>query len=168
MRGSSCAHLLSLQAVRKNGSGYYLVLHPLHPAAGRPDFVPWMLGKQQMSLEDAPPPVTQMHSTLGNPAQKGPTGHPARHIMNAMSLRQRSRDLGAAPGTPGKSRPPHHAVLSALANLGLPTPAVTGGKPGAGGARQGAAPERAASDQEVGLMSDHCRWCPVEDPLINI
>jgi hypothetical protein len=131
--------------VRKNGSGYYLVMHPLHPAAGRPDFVPWVLGKQHMSLLDIPSPAKESQSKSTNPAVPG---HPARHLLSAMSLRQMSRDLGATPSAPKQMRPPQQAVLSALANLGLPTPAVTGGKPGSG-ARRGAALEQAEPGDEV-------------------
>jgi hypothetical protein len=136
------------QAVRKNGSGYYLVLHPLHPAAGRPDFVPWVLGKQQTSLVDVP----QLQSkSSANPAAPGA---PVRHLLSAMSMRQMSRDLGAAPDAPKQLRPPQQAVLSALANLGLPTPTVTGGKLAAAGAR------RAAALEHVEVRGRSAGWLP--------
>jgi hypothetical protein len=138
--------------VRKNGSGYYLVLHPLHPAAGRPDFVPWLLGKQQMSLMDTPPSMKAVHSKPADPAATVALVRPPARLLNAMSLRQMSRDLGAVPGTPGKSRPPQQAVLSALANLGLPTPAVTGARPAAG-ARQGAVLHQATNGEDVSMVS---------------
>jgi hypothetical protein len=146
-----------MQAVRKNGSGYYLVLHPHHPAAGRPDFLPWVLGKQQMSLVDTPSPFKEFQSRSTKPAMPGPLAPAARRSVDATSLRQMSRDLGQVKisGTPVVSRPPQHAVLSALQHLGLPTPAVTGGKPGAG-ARQGAALERAGSDEDVSYMAASC------------
>jgi hypothetical protein len=110
--------------VRKNGSGYYLVLHPHHPAAGRPDFVPWVLGKQSAEVANkpalpAPSKLDMQPEDLELVAARAPV-LPARHPLNAMSLRQMSRDLGT--GALGSKGP--DAMLTALASLGLPTPVV--------------------------------------------
>jgi hypothetical protein len=85
--------------------------------------VPWLLGKQHAVLAGMP--------SVAAPKQldKKPTDVallpqppvlPARHSLNAMSLRQMSKDLGAVAA--GSKVP--DAMLSAVATLGLPTPVV--------------------------------------------
>jgi hypothetical protein len=122
MSDLACVLSVMPQAVRKNGSGYYLVLHPLHPAAGRPDFVPWLLGKQQDgSLIDIPPTV--FDSKPVNQAQR----MASQHLKTALSLRQMSKDLGAVAA--GKAARNPDATMGMLANLGIPVPGVTKPRP---------------------------------------
>jgi hypothetical protein len=120
------------QAVRKNGSGYYLVLHPLHAAAGRPDFVPWLLAQQQDSMAGLPSPLPHLSKKPVSGANPR-----LRHLADPLVLRQLSRDLGGpklsqgAPAPQAAKPPPPQAdaLLNILANLGLATPAVTTGRP---------------------------------------
>jgi hypothetical protein len=99
--------------VRKNGSGYYLVVHPLHPAVGRPDFVPWLLGKQHEALVDLPAPVP-------GTKPKQATCMASQSLKTAFSLRQMSRDLGAVAA--GKPVSNSGTTMGMLANLGIPVP----------------------------------------------
>jgi hypothetical protein len=116
--------------VRKNGSGYYLVLHPLHPAAGRPDFVPWVLGKQQTTLGNRPAPVRAG-------ASQGVSVHQASQM-----------------GTLADKAFSPQSVLNALANLGLPDPAGEADKP-AGTSQPWAAIKPSDSDN----VSFKCPTC---------
>jgi hypothetical protein len=115
----------------------------MRPAAGRPDFVPWVLGKQQSTVDSQ----TKANQVMPRPPSQDP--------LSAVALRQMSRDLGAVPQQP--------AVLSALANLGLPTPAVTAaGQKAAGASGKAAARGHAhahASSSDTGDQVSKCCCC---------
>jgi hypothetical protein len=84
-----------LQAVRKHGSGYYLVIHPLNPSAGRTDFLTWLLSQQQDAIVRVVTSnnlVAQQSNLLDSPTAAAV----ARKQYNAVILRQMSKDNRSA------------------------------------------------------------------------
>jgi hypothetical protein len=82
-----------LQAVRKHGSGYYLILHPVNPSSGRPDFLAWLLNQQHdaiIRVATSSNLIVREQSTALDPPPAAATA--ARRQQNAATFRQMSRD----------------------------------------------------------------------------
>jgi hypothetical protein len=149
-----------LQAVRKHGSGYYLVLHAVNPNAGRQDFMTWIMNKQKEAvltsmatsnnLVAAPSPLLLLQATHTGAS----VTTAARRAHNAMALRSISKDLGTsfsviprrqgshAVGAQGSAlQPSPPPPMAHLLLDGISNPAMANGIPARQGSGDNATPE---------------------------
>jgi hypothetical protein len=133
------------QGVRRNGGGFFLVLHALHPTGGRPDFAAWIMSRQHMAGALGAQVATPFSASPGaagvgtlklssskskDMASRAGLMSPKDRnlLLGAQSLRQMSIGLGGPKHSATLSpAPPAHTtdpVLAALANLGLSMPAA--------------------------------------------
>jgi hypothetical protein len=166
-----------MQAVRKHGGGYFLVLHPINPLAGRQDFMAYILNKQKEAmltsnnLVAAPSPLLLMQARQSGAsafaaARKNPNAAGALRSMSTdltacfsvIPRRQGSQTIVSQGSALPPSIPPPmpHALLEGLRSTDN-TNALTGSVMAT---RQGSRNEATPGDQtdplEEALMSKVC------------
>jgi hypothetical protein len=141
--------------VRKHSAGYYLVLHPIAPSTGRPDFMGWMLDKQREAMgglaTTASPLVTAPSSLLllPEPPASSATAAARRH-HNAMALRQMSKDLAAIAPLRQGSRA---AAVTAKSMVPVPQASGLSGRQASGDGPQNSLEEQMKDPLEGAMLS---------------
>jgi hypothetical protein len=156
--------------VRKHGSGYYLVLHPVNPSTGRADFMAWLVNRQKEAMLTSLATSNNLVALpaslllLPSPNLGGSTTAAARRMHNAMALRSMSKDLtnsiSVLPKRQGSravgtqpAPPMAHVLLEGLGLSGAMSGSPRIGVPAGQGPAEGASPEDQQDPLEEAVLS---------------